>query len=243
MKKRLLILLLVLLAALAAAMWWLRGNLDGLIKDAIVRYGSEMTQAEVQVGSVELHIKQGQAVIRNLKIGNPAGFKTPYALAVGEIELDLDMDTLMQKVVTVRKIAIKAPDVIYEKGESMTNFDALLKNIAVSLGSQSAGKAQSAKGQAEGKKLIVDELSLTQAKAQASAPFMNGQTVSLTLPDTTLRNLGKSKGGLHAAELGQEVASALNQKLASAFSFDHMAKSVSGAFEKAADSIKGLFGK
>ncbi|MFZ9440988.1 MAG: hypothetical protein ACO260_11925 [Hylemonella sp.] len=87
MKKRLLILLLVLLAALAAAMWWLRGNLDGLIKDAIVRYGSEMTQAEVQVGSVELHIKQGQAVIRNLKIGNPAGFKTPYALEVGEIEM------------------------------------------------------------------------------------------------------------------------------------------------------------
>lgn len=227
--------LLVLLAA--AALFWLRGNLDGLVKDAIVTYGSAMTQARVAVGAVEIRGSDGTGVIRHLSIGNPAGFKTAQALQVGEIEIAIDIASVASDVVVMRKIAIKSPDITYEKGETLTNFDALQKNIAAYLGP--AGK----KSEGGEKRLIVEELTITNAKAQASAAFMQGKTVSVPLPDIALRNLGKNKGGVPPGELGQEVLQALKQKLAAAVSFDNFAKSAGQALDKATSAVKGLFGK
>lgn len=236
--KKLLWFLLVLAALVAAALFWLRGNLDGLLKDAIATHGSAMTQAKVSVGAVEIRTTDGAGIIRNLSIGNPAGFKTAHALQVGEIEVSIDLASVTRDVVLIRRIAIKAPDVIYEKGDSMTNFDAIQKNIAAYLGS-AAGK----KDGEGGKKLIVQELTVRDAKAQASAAFMQGNTVSVPLPDITLRDLGQAKGGLPPGELGAEITRALKQKLSDAVSFDNLAKSTGQALEKAGEAIKGLFGK
>ena len=79
------------------------------------------------------------------------------------------------------------------------------------------------------------------AKAQASAAFMNGKTVAVPLPDIALHNLGKAKGGITPGELGQEITSALKAKLATAVSFDRLLKSGGEALDKAGAKIKGLF--
>jgi hypothetical protein len=232
--KKLAIAFAIVLVGVAAGLFWLRDNIDGLIRDAIVKYGSDMTLAGVSVGSVELRGTDGGGVIRDLTIGNPLGFKTPYALKVGEIEVVVDVASVARDVVVVRRIAVKAPDVIYEKGEAMTNFDALQKNVAAYAG------ASATKGE-RGKKLIVEEFIVTGAKAQASAGFMQGKTVTVPLPDIALRDLGKAKGGIPPGELGQEVAAALKQRLSSAISFDALAKSVGRAYEKTSAAIKGWF--
>jgi hypothetical protein len=138
-------------------------------------------------------------------------------------------------VILVRHIMIDAPDVIYEKGETMTNFDAIQKNIADYIGPAEKKK------DAPGKKLIVEELTITNARAQASAAFMGGKTVSVPLPDISLKNIGKAKGGVTPGELGQEVAGALKAKLGSAVSFDKLMKSTSEALNKAGAAVKGLF--
>lgn len=234
--KKIGIALLVLVAVVAGAMFWLRGNMDGLIKDAIEKYGSEMTNAKVSVAAVEIKPADGRGVIRGLTIGNPAGFKTAHALKVAEIEVAIDLASIAKEAVTIRKIGIAAPDVIYEKGDAMTNFDAIQKNIA-----DYTGPAE--KKESGGKKLIVEQLSVTDAKAQASAAFMDGKTVTVGLPDIHLKDLGKAKGGVTPGELGQEIAKALKQKLAAAVSFDNLMKSAGESLDKAGAAVKGLFGK
>ncbi len=226
-----------LIVVIAAALLWLRGNLDGLVKDAIATHGGAMTQAKVSVGAVEIRGSDGTGFIRDLSIGNPAGFNSSHALKVGEIEVGIDIASVTRDVVVIRKIAIEAPDVIYEKGELMTNFDAIQKNIAAYLG---PAEQKSAGG---GKKLIVEELTVRNGKAHASAAFMQGKSVAVPLPDITLRNLGKAKGGMPPGELGQEIAQALKQKLSSAISFDSLAKSAGDTLDKTGSAIKGLFGK
>jgi uncharacterized protein involved in outer membrane biogenesis len=235
--KKLGLIVVALALLVAGGLFWLRGNLDGLVKDAIATQGSAMTQARVSVGAVEIRSSDGVGIIRDLSIGNPAGFKTPHALKVSEIEVGIDIGSLAREVIVIRKIAIKAPDVIYEKGDSMTNFEALQKNIATYLGPTDK------RSEGVGKKLIVEELTVRDAKAQASAAFMQGKTVSVPLPDIALRNVGKAKGGIPPGELGQEIAQALKQKLSSAVSFDALAKSAGQALDKAGSAIKGLFGK
>jgi hypothetical protein len=232
--KKIIAALLIPIAIIGIALFWLSGNLDSLVKDAIEKYGSAMTQAKVSVGSVKITPGDGRGVISNLTIGNPAGFKTTHLLKVDQIDVAIDIASVATDVIVIRHIAVNAPDVIYEKGDTMTNIDALQKNIGAYLGAPENNKK-------EGKKLIVDELSVRDAKAQASAAFMNGKTVSAALPDITMKNIGRAKGGVTPGELGQEVAAEVKTKLTGAFSFDRMLKATGELLDKTGSAIKGQF--
>lgn len=233
--KKLGIALVVLIAILSGALFWLRGNVDVLLRDALVRYGSEMTQAQTGVGRVKIDATNGKGVISDLNIGNPTGFKTSHAFKVKEISVVIDPASLAGDVVTVKKIAILAPDIVYEKGEVMTNFDAIQKNITDYLGPSDEKPSE--------KKLIVDELTIRSIKAQASAPFMGGKTMSIKLQDLVLHNLGKEKGGITPGELGQIVASALKKQLTGAVSFNKLGKAMGETAGVAAKSAKDAVGK
>jgi hypothetical protein len=236
MKKVIYALIALILVAAGVGMYWLRGNLDGLVAQAIRDYGSAMTQASVKVDKVRIQTTDGHGELQGLFIGNPQGFKTPHALKAEHVELEVDIATLASDVIVIRKVAILAPDVIYEKGDSMTNFDALQRNIAQYLGPQEKPKPG-----AKEKKFIVQEFIVQGAKAQAAAAFMDGKTVTVPLPDIHLRDLGKAKGGATAGELAQEMTAAVKAKLTGAVSFDKLMKSTAEALDKAGKAIKGLF--
>jgi hypothetical protein len=222
---------LLVMLLLAGAAWWLRGNLDGIVQRGIAHYGSQMTQARVAVDKVEIRSTDGSGTVRGLVVGNPAGFRTAHALKVAAIEVAVDMRTLADPVVVVKRIVVEAPDVIYEKGDTMTNFDAIQRNIAQSLGSPQG----SGSGASPPRKLIVDELVIRRAHAQASAAALAGRTVSATLPDITLRHVGRAQGGVTPAQLGQIVARALTQRLVATLTFDQV--------KSFGERVKGFFGK
>lgn len=238
MKRVLMVLLLLVVALVGGGLYWLRGNLDGLVKQAIVRVGSEIAQVPVGVDAVAIQPADGAGRIGGLRVGNPAGFKAPYLLKVDALELALDLASVAQDVVHIRKIAVLAPDVIYEKGEGQTNLEALQQNIANQIGSR---RAEPRHPEGGGKKLIVDELTVRGARAQVAAAFMGGKTVTVNLPDIVLRDIGKAKGGVMPAELGQELARALNQRLAATVSFDRVTSAMGEGLGKAGGAIKGLF--
>lgn len=216
----------------AGLLFFFRGSLDGLVKGTIEHYGSAMTGASLKIGKVEIRTTDGQTVISDLQIGNPPGFKTSYALKVAKVDVVVDMSTLTRDVIVIRKIAITAPNVIYEKGEVMTNFDAIQKNIATYLGPSKNGEKE-----AGGKKLIVEQLLIRDAKAEASAPILAGKTVAIPLPNITLNDIGKAKGGVTPGELGQTITNAIKQKLTAGFTFDSLSETAG----KVGSAIKGLF--
>ncbi len=232
--RKVIVVLLVLAATIGAIGYWLSGNIDGLVKDALTDYGSAMIKAKVGVGEVHISPSSGKGSIHRISIGNPAGFKTSHALTVARIDVDIDIASIAKDVIIVHLITIDGPDVIYEKGDVLTNFDAIQKNIAAYLGPANKSGGQS------GPKLIVEELTICNSKARASAPFMGGKSLSIPLPDITLRNVGKARGGITPGELGQEITAALKSKLAAAANFDRLLKSTSQALDKTGRSIKGL---
>ncbi|WIT12738.1 hypothetical protein PFX98_03750 [Paucibacter sediminis] len=233
-----LVALCLLLALGAAGLFWLRGNLDRLVRDAIVGYGSQMTQAPVRLGAVKLSAGDGLGVLRELSIGNPAGFKTAHALRVEQIAIAVDLASLTREVVLIRQIELIAPDLIYEKAGGRTNFDALQANIAQQLGASGGAPARDGK---PGKRFIVESFALRKARAQVSAGFLQGNTVSIALPDISLRDIGKAQGGLTADELGQVIAQAINRQLRASISFDKLLKSTESGLESVGRAVKGLF--
>jgi hypothetical protein len=239
MVKKLGIALVLILAVLGGSLFWLHSNMDNLVKNAIEKYGSQMTGVKVRVASVKISPSQGTGILQGLVVGNPAGFKTPYALKVGAIEIALDVSSITKPVIHINRISVSSPDVIYEKSKGTTNFDAIQKHIAGNIGSSGARSS----GGGSGKKLIVGTFSITNAKAQASAGFMNGRTVAVDLPDITLKNIGTHQGGVSPAELGMKVGSALKAKLGAAVHFDALAQSMGNAINKTKSAIQGFFGK
>lgn len=242
--KKLGIAVIVLLALVIGVLVWLGGNLDGMVRSAIAKYGSEMTQASVSVGGVKINALDGVGSISDLTIGNPKGFKTPHAFKVKDFTVSVDPASVTQGVVVVRKIAIIAPDVIYEMGDSMTNFDAIQKNIAGYSGSSGSKANENKASDKGGTKLIVEEFTIKGAKAHASAPFLDGKMIDVPLPDLTLRNIGKARGGATPAELGEEIAGALKKQLSGSIRFDKLGvlgKGTGEATGKAVEKVRKLF--
>jgi hypothetical protein len=235
-RKALLGAFLLTLLLIAGGAYWLFGNLDSIVQRAISRYGSQMTQATVKVEEVKIRTADGLGVVRGLVVGNPEGFKTAHALKVGVIEVAIDIRTVADPVVVVKRIVIEAPDVIYEKGAAGTNFEVIQRNIARSLASGSAGGSPSGPMSKPARKIIIDEFIIRGAHAQATTPAMLGQSVSATLPDIVLRNLGREEGGLTPAQLGDRIAKAISQRLLASLGFDRVLKSIG-------DRMKGLFGR
>lgn len=232
--KRLLYVLLIVATLIAGGLYWLTDNLDEIVAGAITQYGSAMTQARVGVERVEIAPSTGKGVISGLSVGNPKGFKTPYALRVSSIAVEVDLATLTHDVTVIRTLVIDHPDVIYEKSNGTTNFDTLQKNIAAYVGPKGKARNQG------NTRLIVEELTICNANAQASASFMDGKTISIPLPDIVLKNVGQARGGVTPGELGQEVANALKAKLSVAGNFERLKKSAGEALDKAGSAIKGL---
>jgi hypothetical protein len=192
-----------------------------------------MTGSAVKVGSVNLDTANGRGSLHELTVANPPGFRLPYAFKANTIELEVDLRTLTDDVVVVRKIAVQAPEIGYEKGQVQTNIDAIQKNIATYLGPSQPGS--------KGKKLIVQDFVISNARAVARAPLVGDQTATVSLPDIHLRNLGQARGGLTPGELGQEVTNALEQKLMSTVRWESVVRATGDALHKAGNAIKGLF--
>jgi hypothetical protein len=237
-KRKLLVVAVVLVFAAVGGFLWLRANLDNVVQRAIVHYGSEMTQASVGVAKVRLESADGVGTIHGLQLGNPRGFTAPYALKVNEVAVTVDVRSLLDEVIVVRRILIDSPDVIYEQAGGTTNFDVLQRNIARALNTGEAATAPSGK---PARKLIVEELVIRRANAQASAPFLVNQRVNVRLPDIVLKNVGRKEGGVTPARLGQIVATALSQRLAGQISFDRLAQVVGSGGKSLGDTVRGWF--
>lgn len=218
MKKLLFPLLTIALLGFGAV-YWISDNLGEIAAGAITHYGSAMTKARAGVEHVVIHPSTGKGVISGLVIGNPRGFRAPHSVRVEAIDIDVDPATLANDVIVVRMLLVNKPDVIYEKGDTLTNFDVIELNIEAYLAPE--GK-RFPRGNT---RLIVEELTIANATAHASAPFLAGRTMSIPLPDIALRDIGKAKGGVTPAQLGREIAEALNTKLSIAGNFDRLRRS------------------
>lgn len=210
---------------------------------AIEKYGPEMTQSTVKVGAVKLSPADGSGAITGLRIGNPKGFKTDHAFNAQAIELSIDPASLAGDVVLIRRIAVLAPAINYETSDAGSNFDVIQKNVAHYV-ERTLGKGDpAAKDKPPGKKLIVEALSIRDAKVSYAPALLQGKKIELPLPNIELRNLGKAKGGITSGELAGEVVGALKSQVTHAVTqpIKGAAEAVGNAARGVGEKVKGLF--
>jgi len=235
-------------------------NLDGIVKKSIQSFGSDATKTEVSVADVKLKLESGQATIRGLKVGNPAGFTDTNIFELGDISTKIDISTVRQNPIVIDEVIISAPAVFYEINKSgVSNVDLLKKNLAG--GGSSAGSSEASKPL----KMIIRKLVVEGSKAKVRIAALGNAEQTVNLPRIQLTDIGKKSGGATAAEVAQILSSKLlgNVKGSvaklgvgkylgkSADMFQNGATgavgsvggAVGGAAGAASGAVKGLFGK
>jgi uncharacterized protein involved in outer membrane biogenesis len=189
-------------------------NLGPIVKSAVNTYGPKITKTEVRLEEVSVSILSGEAKLKDFVLGNPKGFKTPAAMRVGSIYVNVDEGSLTGDTIIIDKIEVLRPEISYEKIRGTDNFQTIMNNVNQTVG---AGKASTKKSGEEGggKKLVIRNFVVKDGKVNLAMSMLGEQTIQALLPDIDLKDIGKKGGGVSAAEAFKEVLAALYQNITS----------------------------
>ena len=103
---------------------------DRIIKTVITQGGSWATGLEITMDKFETSLTDGELIIVNLKITNPAQFEKPYLLELDSFFISLDINSLNQDEIVVKSIEVDGLKAVAEFNDSgKFNVVALAENL------------------------------------------------------------------------------------------------------------------
>ncbi|MFC1820413.1 AsmA family protein [Thermodesulfobacteriota bacterium] len=190
-------------------------NLGPMIKSAVNTYGPGITKTEVRLGDVKVSLFSAEAELKGFYLGNPKGFKSPQAMKVKSIKVDVNEKSLTGDTIVIDRIEVVAPEITYEKIRGTDNFKTILNNVNETVGTDKTQAEKQAEKKEGGKKILIKNFIVRDGKVGLIMPILSGQTLSASLPDIHLKDLGKKKGGASPAEVFKEAFASLYQKITS----------------------------
>lgn len=234
-------------------------KLGPIIKNAVNTYGPKITKTDVRLDDVGISILSGEAKLKNLYLGNPKGFKSPQAMRVKSVYVDVDEKSITGDTIIIDKVEVVGPEITYEKTGRTDNFKTILNNVKSGARASKSSKNQAAK-EGEGKKLMIRNFIIKDGEVDLNMSVYGGSSLSASasLPDIHLKDVGKKKGGATPEEVFNIVFAELYKRITSpavTTELNKQAKALaSQALEggkvgkeevgkAAGDTVKSLFGK
>jgi hypothetical protein len=191
-KKTLITISLLLLLAVGGGFYYF----DSLVKNGIEIAGSQVLGTEVTVASVSISPLNGTGSINGLKIQNPEGFNSDYAIELGALAIDLDLSTVFSEVILVNSVVVTNPQVTYENRITTDNIRALLSNLS-DTGSTSSTTAAETQESGPGTEVIVKDFQMLDPQVTLVAAAISAP---IRLPDVHLQNIGQAGDSVSIAE-------------------------------------------
>ena len=123
MKRVLLGIVVVLLVLVGGGLYFVYANLDMLVERGIERAGSSATGSAVEVGSVELDLLGGSAIIRSFTLQNPPGYSDAAMLSFDELAVVIDVANTDSRNIRIRSVTSRSPHLLYETRDGVSNLD------------------------------------------------------------------------------------------------------------------------
>lgn len=212
MKKWLIVGGVLIVVVIVAVLFGL-SKIGPMIKAAVNTYGPDITRTEVRLGDVSVSLFSAEARLSDFLLGNPQGFKTPQAMRVGSIFVNVDEKSLTGDTIVIDRVEIVRPEITFEKASGTDNFQTIMDNVKAAAGAGSGAKQSAQQDAGGGKKLLIRDLLIREGKISLAMTALGDRTVSVNLPAIHLKDLGKRSGGATPAETFTEVFAALHAKI------------------------------
>lgn len=213
--KKILIVFGGIVVLVVVGIFLLLANLDSVVAKAIEKHGSEVTQTKVSVSKVELSLKEGRGSIKGLRVKNPDGFGDSDAFSLGDITLDIDIQSMRSELAVIDEIRIIAPMVNVEINKSgASNIDEIRKNVESSAGGNDGGGGES---DGKDKKIRIRKFVFEEGSIEVDASALGQEKRTVTLPEITLYDIGGTDGAT-ADEITRIILSEVTKKVTSEIS-------------------------
>ena len=188
----------VLVIVIVVILSYVLTNLDSLVAKAIEKHGSRVTGTSVHVSGVDLSLSEGRGSIEGLSVANPEGFHGAQAFQLGNITVDLDLESVRSNPIVLDEVRIQAPVIHAEIAkDGKTNIGELRRRIEAYTGASqdNGGKAQ--------KRIRIKSFVFEEGKIEADATALDADKVDITLPAIRLSDLGGASGAAPEAIVKQ----------------------------------------
>jgi len=210
MKKWLKITSVVLVVIIAIVLLGLGLAGGAIIKGSVNSFGPMVLGVPVTLQKAVFMPFRGKVQLTKLHIGNPEGFKTPGLFELGDVDIEIDVRSLISDTIVIHKIIVDSPEITYERGLLDSNFGKLLANLQ-----SESNKPQKTKGS---KKVIIEKLVVRNPKLKMSVTAVGGHAVPIALGQVELMDIGKESGGVTVVDALKIFLSVITSNIQNAIS-------------------------
>lgn len=195
--------IVVILLLCGGALWFLAGgSLNEYVKTKIESVGQQVTEQNVTVNQVDIQLTKGAGSIFGLNLPNPSQYNYPSAFSLGEITLDINIESLIEEPIVLDAIVIKKPEAFVEFTKAgNANIKELIDTIEKNLPKSQATETPNTKPEP---KIAIRKVILAGTALSMDLSALGNKEHQATLPDITLTNIGGEQG-LPASQLGSVI--------------------------------------
>jgi hypothetical protein len=198
-------LIVVIIIAVSGVLFFGLSKINGIVEEVIETVGSKTLQTAVNVSAVDIVLLEGKGSVKGFTVANPKGFSNNNVISVGDVGLQIDIESLTKNVKVIKEVYIDAIALRAEqKNLTDTNIQALIDNLKSSTGSSTA-KTSNASKEAGGPdvRLMIESLRVGDSSIALETERFGGRTVKL--PGYTQKNIGDKTKGLTPDQISQVI--------------------------------------
>ncbi len=188
-----------------------------IVKNTINIAGPQALGVPMSLNNVTVNLMNGNFGLDGLVIGNPEGFKTPSAIRVQKVAVNVKMASLFARVLVIDRIHVSGPEITYEVGLKGSNIGAI-QDKAVPAESNAKQPESVAKPSKESKKVQINDFLIESGAINVSTIGMAGQDITIPLPTIHLVDIGKESNGATPKEVIAKVFGAVGGAISGAAS-------------------------
>lgn len=163
---------------LAAAFIVLSFTIDGMVKSAIEEDGRELFQTAVEVSNVNISMLNGTSEIYGFTVSNPDQFSNQPAIELDEIQLKIDLASMLSDTILIESIRITGARLFFEQEGFGINLRSLNQNMDLSSDEDDAV-------------IVIEHLVVENATVQVSSTIDRERTVEANIENIELEGIGR----------------------------------------------------
>ncbi len=253
---------LLLILIIGGAYWvWNYFDWHSKVRQMVHIYGSQVVGTDVNIGRIDVSLKDGRGSVSDITVGNPNGYSKDLIINLGTAAVKVDVESVKRalmetakktgpkvKTIVIDEVRISKPEVTYElMNLNRNNANDVMANIKKN--TASSAKKEEPKPQDKDavqynvaiKKVVVEDGTATIAAGLLGV----SKSLSVPLPTVTINNVGTEKQGITIGDGLARVFQEILKTTVSAVSKVDLSGLLSGAGDLAngaVDAAKGAAG-